>query len=168
MATTDIIALAALHAAADTLARFRGRIPRPVLDEIAQEAALRSWSAAAVRDPRAFASRIARNLAIDWIRRAREVSLGDWDGGASAVWDPRLDARLDAQRIRTLLAIAPSAYRATLRALYLDEDTVEQLVERTSPGADPRGRARARDLVYKRRGRALAWMRARLEPRAAA
>jgi DNA-directed RNA polymerase specialized sigma24 family protein len=138
------------------------KIPATVREELAMEAVARTLEAVEARKPVSFACRVARNLAVDWLRRRREVSLEVEVAGPP----PSTLRRLDAERAVQLLERAPEAYQRTLAHLYLWEGEVDELIrcevgEREEIG-DTRWR-RARDLVYKRRARGLRWLRARLE-----
>lgn len=152
-----------LEAAGRVVGGFRRQIPAAVGDELVQEAVLRYLKADGVREPRAFVRRVARHLAIDHLRRSREVAvaeLPDVDSG----WQHRTDTDLDVQRVIRILQRAPDAYRRTIEALVFQGRSVEDLVEDevVARGEDPRDpacRARARDVVYKRRTRAYGWIR---------
>ncbi|WP_432827242.1 sigma-70 family RNA polymerase sigma factor [Dactylosporangium sp. CA-092794] len=75
------------------------------VEDIVQETLLRAWrhlaTVAAARSPQAWLTRVARNLAIDWVRRhaARPTEVDEVDeDSAPAIWTPGeglLDAALD-------------------------------------------------------------------------
>jgi DNA-directed RNA polymerase specialized sigma24 family protein len=138
------------------LSGFAPRIPWCVLEELAQEATLRTLTRAA-DNPRAFARRTAHNLAIDWLRRHRDEPLDD-DQGAPDPWKAS-DARLD---VETLLAAAPARHRTLVARLYLHGEALEDLIEEEVGGSREDVAeaewARARDVLYKRRRRSLAWL----------
>ncbi|MBX2797687.1 MAG: hypothetical protein KTR31_08470 [Myxococcales bacterium] len=143
-------------------------IPVPVREELAQEAAFRTWCRRGVAHERAYVRRTARNLAVDWLRhldtvrahqRCRPPLPPDWS----------LDDQLDVRRaIAMLEAEAPAEYRVVLR-LYLEGAPTDELVEEVLGAprrqVEPAAWSRARDLLYKRRARSLRWLRARLQPR---
>jgi len=137
------------------LSGFAPRIPWCVLEELAQEANLRTLTRGA-DNPRAFARRTAHNLAIDWIRHQREEPLTEHQK-ARDPW-PSRNARLD---VETLLEAAPPRHRALLTRLFLYEEPLEHLIAEEVGGSRmqvPEGEwKRARDLLYKRRRRCLAW-----------
>lgn len=150
------------------LAATRWRsVPVCVRQELEQEARLRTLCAQGVECPEAFARRVARNLAIDWLRRSRMVGLDD----ALQATHPALRAAprehgFDLERLREVLRKAPQRHREVLARLYLQEDPVDALVaESLGASRDDVGEAawgRARDAVYKRRTRALRWVRDRM------
>jgi DNA-directed RNA polymerase specialized sigma24 family protein len=147
------------------LARFRHQIPEAVRDEICQEATLRAWGAAGVDDARAFAHRIAVRLAIDWLRR-RDRGVGPLlaEDCADPAWT-RTDARVDATRVLRLLDTAPPRYRELVEEHFVQDQDLEELAraEVLARGeAGERAFVRARDALYKRRNRVLAWLRERL------
>jgi len=143
------------------LSGFAPRIPWCVLEELAQEATLRTLHRGA-DNPRAFARRTAHNLAIDWIRRHREEPLEEHHR-APDPWASR-NARLD---VRSILADAPARHRILLTRLFLHEEPLEDLIEEEVGGCREQVPAaewnRARDLLYKRRRRSLAWFAQKLE-----
>ena len=148
-----------LPAARATLAGFH-QLPRAVRDELAQESVLRVLGVEHVDAPVALTRRIARNLAIDWLRRRREERLPEVALGSDR-WQARTDARLDAQRVLRVLDAAPSAYRDVVRRCFLEEEDVETLIdEELLPGEV---RHRVQDRIYKRRSRGLAWARRHLK-----
>jgi DNA-directed RNA polymerase specialized sigma24 family protein len=157
MCDRDEIAAIALRAATKTLRRFRG-IPWPVRQELAQEAALRTWLSAGVRNPATFAGCVATRLAIDWLRRrarAREVGAGELPVLPESVsWSGRVEAALDLERVYARIADAPGVHRETLVA-YVEGLTIEEMLATRPAGA----RGLARDVLYKRRRRALEWIR---------
>jgi len=139
-------------------------LPRCIAEEHAQEAWLRTWRRGGVRQPGGYEHTVRRHLAIDWLRRQRTEPYEDGaPGRACSRWR---EESLDALRLRQLLAQAPTAYRDVLVRLYLVEASVSDVVADLAGG--PRqvvGEAawsRARDLVYKRRRRGLAWLRERM------
>jgi len=147
-----------LASARSTLARFH-QIPAPVRDELAQEAIARALGVERIDAPVALTRRIARNLAVDWLRHRREESWPEVDVGSDR-WQARTDARLDAARILQVLDTAPPAYREVVRRFFLLEDDVDTLVaEERQPGEE---RHRVQDRIYKRRARGLAWARRHL------
>lgn len=147
-----------LITARSTLARFH-QIPAPVRDELAQEAIVRAFGVEKIEAPVAMTRRIARNLAVDWLRRRREERLPETEVGSDR-WQSQTDARLDAARVLRVLDGAPSAYREVVRRCFVDEDDVDTLIdEERQPGE---ARHRVQDRIYKRRARGLAWARRRL------
>lgn len=148
---------------ARSLRGFRHQIPSQVLEELAQEALLRTLDAPGVNDTRAFARRTGRHLAIDWLRKRREIGLPELPDPADRSWADRIDARIDTERALALLALAPRSYRTTVERLYVAGEEVDDLV-RAEPGATdgPEAWNRLRDVVYKRRQRGLGWVRRRL------
>jgi DNA-directed RNA polymerase specialized sigma24 family protein len=150
---------ALLTTARRTLAGFH-QIPRPVRDELAQETLLRTLRLGdqPLDRPRAFVRRVARNLAVDWLRRRRESALPDTETGHDR-WQARTDARLDAQRVLRLLDRSPT-YREVLSRCFLEELEVDDLVDAECAVDEPRHRVR--DRIYKRRARGLAQARSLL------
>jgi len=141
-----------------TLAGFH-QIPHAVRDELAQEAITRAFGVERIDAPAALTRRIARNLAVDWLRRRREEGLPDEEMGCSR-WSAQLEARLDAARVLRLLDAAPPSYRSVVRRTFLEEEDVDALIdEEIRPGE---ARHRVQDRIYKRRRRGLAWARERL------
>lgn len=125
-------------------------LPRQDREEIAQEAVTRTIEAENVRRPRAFAMRVARNLAIDLCRqqRARLRAAGRLVEPDPVEPAEVVDARHD---VAALLEAAPETHAEMLEVL-LDErfdETHSTPVER--------------DRQYKRRSRALTWARQTLE-----
>jgi len=151
---------AALAAARHLLRGFHN-IPEPVRDELAQEAVARALGVDEVAAPLAFTRRIARNLAISWLRKGREELWTEPPDPGSSRWERRTDARLDARRALQVLESAPPAYRDIVRRCFLEDDDVDALVdEERQPGE---ARHRVQDRIYKRRTRGLAWTRRHLE-----
>lgn len=154
-----------LRICATALYGFRRQIPRPVLDELCQEATTRTLHAATVENPRPFAYTVARRLALDWLRRRCEVA---WDprveDRGDGAWQRQIELRIDADRATSALAEAPAAYRELVEALYFRQVDIEDVVrdELVSRGEGTDAYARVRDVVYKRRSRALAWLRQRM------
>ena len=152
-----------LRTSAMALSWFRRRIPSMVLDELCQEAAIRTLQAVGVEDPAAFVHQVARRLAVDWLRRRREHS---WDDQVERIGDARwadgVEHRLDAKRVLSVLESAPPAYRALIEALYFRHLDLEDLVRDELASRDEQERPRVRDALYKRRTRALGWLRSRL------
>ncbi len=142
------------HGAAGRALRGFRRVPVAVREELAQEAALRAHVDPAVRDPAAYAAEAARRLAIDWMRREwRSAGAGGLSHHEEVVpWACRVEASLDLARVSALLARGPRRHGHTLRTLVLEERAIDELI---GPGD-----GRARDLWYKRRRRAVAWVRA--------
>jgi DNA-directed RNA polymerase specialized sigma24 family protein len=142
------------------LSGFSRRIPWCVLEELAQEATLRTLQVPA-DNPAAFARRTARNLAIDWLRRQREEALDEQHAGGDP-WQVS-DARLD---VEAALSRAPARHRTLLARLYLREESLADLVaeevggSREQVGEDVWGRGR--DALYKRRRRSLDFFAERL------
>jgi DNA-directed RNA polymerase specialized sigma24 family protein len=137
-------------------------VPACVRQELEQEARLRTLAATGIERPEAFARRVARNLAIDWLRRRRTVPLEEERmEGARCV-----EERLDVLRLRAVLRSAPEGHRQVLVRLYLQEEAIEVLVAELAGGSreavGERAWAKARDAVYKRRLRALGWVRERM------
>ena len=138
-----------------SLRRFN--LSMAVREEIVQESILRFLDQPDVRTPHAWMICVARHLALDGLRRQREVPLLDHDGGCST-WERRVDARLDAARVIQTMNRAPSAYRELIQRHYLQDISVDELV-----ADEPGDVAHARDRVYKRRARGLAWARTHVE-----
>lgn len=158
--------VAVVHQRADrALARFRRQIPRSVRDELCQEATVRAWRTSGVRDRRAFAHRVAHRLAIDWLRQARTTArLLEPEDPGDPTW-ARTDARVDAGRVLHLLASAPPHYRALVEGHFVQDLDLEDLVRAELRARGESGDlafGRARDALYKRRHRVLAWLRERL------
>lgn len=151
---TELHLLLSLH-----LRRFRA-IPEPVRDELAQEALVRVWAAEGVVSPRALGRRVARNLAIDWLRRRRETVEVGREPGCDG-WQRKVEARIDAERAMAALEHAPRAYGEVVGRCFLEEVDMDTLVEASRmPGE---ARHLVRDRIYKRRSRGLAWARHALE-----
>lgn len=158
--------VAVVHQRADrALARFRRQIPRSVRDELCQEATLRAWGTREVRDRPAFAHRVAQRLAIDWMRRDRTTVLaGEPLDSADPSW-ARADTRVDASSVLQLLSAAPPNYRALVEGHFVQDLDLEDLARaelRARGEAGEGAFGRARDALYKRRRRVLAWLRQRL------
>jgi DNA-directed RNA polymerase specialized sigma24 family protein len=145
------------------LSRFRHRIPECVRQELGQESVTRALAASAVRVPPAFVRRVARNLAIDWLRG----QLGESEDSEllpGSDWQRQVEEHLDLERVRSALSSAPAPYRTLLEALVFEARDLEELIsaemlERGHDPGDPVSWGLARDAVYKRRTRALAWLR---------
>lgn len=153
-----------LRISAGALAAFRRRIPSAVLDELCQEAAVRTFQAEGVEDSGAFVYRVARRLGLDWLRRRRELA---WDmqveRTGDARWQDAVECRLDIGRVQQALGEAPEAYRSLIEALYFRYLDLEDLIrEELGTRGGERDYVRARDVVYKRRNRAIGWLRRRL------
>jgi DNA-directed RNA polymerase specialized sigma24 family protein len=143
--------------------RFHSQIPVEVREELAMEAVTRTLEARQMRSPPGFARRVARNLAIDWLRARREVLV---ERELADPREPSVIAQLDAERAVSLLARAPRSYRTTLQALFLAEIEVDDLVASECGEREELTEAawgQARDRVYKRRARGLRWLRTHLE-----
>jgi DNA-directed RNA polymerase specialized sigma24 family protein len=156
------IVVAAWRAAKHTLRSFH-QIPEAVREEIVQEAALRTWIAREVRVPTAFAACVARRLAVDWLRGQRRtggVALEEVDPAEVQPWQRRTEARLELERVGAALATAPALHRETLVALVVEERTVEDVLE--SRGVSRESWGQERDALYKRRTRAVIWLRSAL------
>lgn len=132
-------------------------VPAHVREELAQEAWARLLEQAQIADPAGWLFVAARRLAIDWFRRQSRR------GGAGVPLDanlpgPTLDllVRLDGTRLVRLLDRAPEHHRRVLERLYLHEGELAELAVDLGVSADS---------VYKRRDRALAWLRAAVEHR---
>lgn len=149
-----------LAAARRALCGYRS-LPSEIREEIVQEAAFRLSASSGVAYPGAFVRRVAHHLAIDALRRRRShvpldtvaddpvlplLGAGPWE---------RVDAALEVGRAVGWLTDAPRRVRETVEALVLAERTIDELL------GDAPDRMRARDVLYKRRARAAAWMRAR-------
>lgn len=151
------------RAATRALKGFR-HLPEPVREELAQEAAVKAWRAPDLRDPAGFAAQQARWLAIDWTRRERrrpDPPSAELAPHAELLsWERRVDAFLDLQRVRSLIAVAPALHRETLVQLCLEERRIDDVID---PATSPRERDRQRDLLYKRRNRARSWIRCSLQ-----
>lgn len=140
------------------LARTFSGVPEPVREELVQDA----WVALlaqrrALENPGAWLVRVASRRAIDWWRRQGRP------GRAGAPLDdglhdslPDLLERLDGERLIQLLDRAPPSFRLVLERLYLDELALGELAAELGVSADS---------VYKRRDRALAWLREAVERR---
>ena len=151
---------AAHRAATRALVGFRS-VPREVREDLAQEAALRTWQAPAIRHPDRFASLVARRLAIDWLRRRLDVDVANaCDVAEVAPWQRQVEARLTVRAVLATIAGAPRLHRETLQLLFLDEHDIDEVL--LAAGVDEDARGRMRDALYKRRSRATAWLRSRL------
>ncbi len=153
------------HQTARALGRFRRQIPGAVLDELCQDAALRVFTARSVRCPTAFAHRVAVRLAIDWLRAAKRAAawserVDDGEDGWS-----RAEVSLDTSRVLGALREAPPGYRELILRHFVDDldlgDLARAELARRGESGDA-AFARARDSLYKRRNRVLAWLRERL------
>jgi DNA-directed RNA polymerase specialized sigma24 family protein len=157
--TTDSTTSSAHRSAARALRSFR-TMPESVREELTQEAALRTWLRPGVRDPARFAAKVARRLGIDWVRRSPERPLSEvCEVPEPADWQHRVEAWLDLEHVRVAIERGPRLHRETLGLLFLRELTIDEAVDerlRAAPGGD---RALERDLLYKRRTRALTWIR---------
>jgi DNA-directed RNA polymerase specialized sigma24 family protein len=152
-------AIAAHRAATRALRGYR-TVPDAVREELAQEATLRTWQAAGVRDPARFAARVARRLGIDWLRRRAERGLTDLSEVQDAAdWQRRVEARLDLECVRAAIEGGPRLHRETLLLLFVQELTIEEAVDERLRFAPDGDRALERDLLYQRRTRALTWIR---------
>jgi DNA-directed RNA polymerase specialized sigma24 family protein len=156
-----------LRAARSALYSFRSQIAAAVLDELAQEAVTRGLGSAAVRQPQAFVRRVAHHLAVDQLRRQRREDLVDPEDldGRDDGWS-RVDAGLDLERVWGTVLSAPAGHRRMLLAI-VEETPVDELVRQDAAfrGVDLRDlaeRDRLRDAIYKRRDRAVLWLRERL------
>lgn len=140
---------------------FASHLPACVVEELEQEAWLRTWQAEGVTRPQAFGRRVFRNLAVDYLRRDRTRPLSVEPAAPPPTADP-----VDVQRVRVWLQSLGPTQRALLERLFLHEEPVESVVAEVAGGVrDAVGEAawgRARDLVYKRRRRGLAALRARV------
>lgn len=142
--------LLAHRAASRALRRFRG-LPAAVRQELAQEAALRTWAARDVRDWAAFARQVARHLATDCLRRERPSAGLDVELEEAVPFARRLEARSQLRRLAW--ALRRSHHWPTVWAFAWEERTVAEL----TAGGD------TRDLWYKRRRRAQVFARALAE-----
>jgi hypothetical protein len=148
-----------LRIARSAVRSFSPQVGEAVLDEVAQEAVARWWrDAGSVERPAGFVSEVARRLAVDQVRRARR-EVGWMADPAIDAW-ARVDARLDLERARRILALAPARHRRILGALWFEDAGFDELVEREVQGG--RSREKARDALYKQRTRAKRWIRIRL------
>ncbi len=136
------------------------QIPIPVREELAQEAIARALGVADVEAPLALTRRIARNLAVDWLRRRREEHLHEQEAGSDG-WQAQMHARLDAQRAVAVLERAPPSYREVVHRCFLEDVDVDTLIDEECRPGEARGRVQ--DRIYKRRTRGLAWTRRALE-----
>jgi hypothetical protein len=73
-----------------------------------------------------------------------------------------MDARLALVEVEAALAAAPRLHRDTLTLLFVQETTIDEAVEHRLAADRTTDRERARDLLYKRRRRAIAWIRSAL------
>jgi DNA-directed RNA polymerase specialized sigma24 family protein len=146
------------QAASRSVRRFRS-VPAVVQEELAQEAVLRTLIGPAVRHPAAFAGQVARRLAIDWLRRPREVELGLTEHPDPGSLERELEARSVVSLLARELRSAPARHREVIRAVASEVTVDEQLAHHRVRGSEL---GRARDVLYKRRRRALGWLRARL------
>ena len=141
--------------------RYRA-VPVCVRQELEQEARLRTLSAEGVDCPTAYARRVARNLAIDYLRRRRTVPFEEGQLACPSSWR---EEALDLRRLAVLLPLAPASHREVLTRLFLREESVSAMVAEVAGGprkaVDEATWSRARDAVYKRRRRALTWLRER-------
>lgn len=157
----SVRACAAHRGATRALAGFLN-VAAPVREELAQEATLKTLTAAGVLQPARFAAKVARRLAIDLLRRRTEVLVADVsDQDEADAWQRRVEARLELAWVRSTLAAAPRCHRDTVRELYFEDRTLGELVE-LRLADDPRAdRGRVQDALYKRRRRATEWLEAR-------
>lgn len=138
-------------------------MPAEVREELAQEATFRTWQAHLVREPPRYATRVAQRLAIDWLRRRfEEPDPTVADDAEATPWERRVEARSALRVVESVIAGAPDLHRETLRLLYVEERTLEELLEERLRAGSAGDRSRERDLLYKRRTRALSWIRAKL------
>ena len=156
-----------LEAAGLSLSRFKHQIPESVRDELCQESVLRMLTRSEVLDPLAFVRRVARHLAIDWLRRRYEVEMYDGIERMPGIsWHEQVEEQIDLGRLRLALDAAPAPYREIVQALLFEGVELEELVQKEllDRGQEPSEQAwaLARDAVYKRRSRALGWLRRKL------
>ena len=143
------------------LRAFDATLPQCIADEIAQEAITRTLTRSP-RSPVAYARRVARNLALDWLRVQRPVA----DDTPDLVSDDDLERRCDAAVAIAALRDAPPQHRLLLGRLLYDGLTFDDLVASEVGGS--RGRVGdaawgiGRSRLYKRRQRAVGWLRERL------
>lgn len=157
-----------LRSAVEVLYGFRHQIPAHVREELRQEAALRVLRADGVRDPARFVRSVTRHLAIDWLRRQREVpDSGCAEQAIDATWRHQPEERSSVRRLACVLQSAPEPYRDLLLGLFFEDLEIDDLVaselhHRGQRPDDPGARSTARDAIYKRRHRAFGWVRAQL------
>ena len=154
-----------LGAAAAALSAFR-HIPGSVRAELGQEAVTRYLDSSHVRDPRPFVRRVARNLAIDWVRKSRyeQPCAEPWSSFSDgARWQHQIDAHLDVSRAAHVLQGAPRNYQELADALFFQGLELEELVDhelsaRGVSRADTKAMTLVRDALYKRRSRTVSWI----------
>ncbi|MEZ4240753.1 MAG: hypothetical protein R3F59_32285 [Myxococcota bacterium] len=135
------------HGAASRAVRGFWNVPPPVREELVQEAVLRLLLTGGADRPDRFAVHVVRRLAIDWLRRVRPVPL-DGEVAERTPWADRVEARLALGRVQSALAGAPAHHREAL-LLCADEVAVAELARTPL----------LRDRWYKRRRRAIRWLR---------
>ena len=138
------------------------RIPEEVRQEHVQEAWCRVLSRPGVRQPERYRVRVEHHLAVDYVRRRRR-----WlplDDAPLPQVDAAAEVALDLIRVHRALEEAPPGYRELVVRHYLLGEALESLA---SDAVGERERSasawwRARDRLYKRRSRAIQWLRRRL------
>ena len=163
-APTPLASMADLRRVAAVLRPYRGRLPRCILQEVAQEAIARTITRPDVRSPLSYARRTAVNLAIDCLRKQRLTRpLAHHED----MPDPFTDAWSgDRRRVGAVIARAPASYGRLLQRHYLEDEPLEAIIAEEVGGTrEEVGERRwglARDAVYKRRMRALCYCRGQL------
>ena len=127
-------------------------------EDIAQDAFLRLWSAAATLEAgehglRPWLRRVASNLAIDWLRKARRFAVTDEvPEQADPVWQLRnLEATEVSGRIEQALSVLPQRQRIAVSLFHFDDLSqreVAALMELSEDALESllaRGRRRLRD-----------------------
>lgn len=149
-------------AAHAVLSRFH-QIPESVREDLVQDALIRALEADEIAHPRAYLCRIVTNLAVDWLRRRREIPRPHpYSTTPCHAWQAEVEERLVRHSILRLLLEAPPSYRSFLEQALRGEELEAMVARGCGDEADDKARARARDALYKRRRRALAWLRDRI------
>src|SRR5262245_17164806 len=118
-----------LREAAMVLSRFRRQIPDCVQEELGQESVVRVLMARSVSVPLAFVRRVARNLAVDWLRQHRQQeSHRGTELRPDRSWQQQVEQQLEVERVRAALSAAPETYRVLLEATFFEEQDLENFI----------------------------------------